>query len=154
VWAETSPYVEAYPQVWVCPDVKVATFGAPSASRRFTATANSPLESGLLISASICNFCLLAMVSKVDVDSMGIAVNELYFNRTSNSGPGLDILFVHESRWNENGSAWRTEDPASKNTWTQRHDRQVCWPKHWLPQDLGDNIRALSVSYDDAALRI
>jgi hypothetical protein len=44
------------------------TFGAPSASRRFTATANSPLETGLLISTSICNFCLLAMVSKVSCE--------------------------------------------------------------------------------------
>lgn len=91
---------------------------------------------------------------QVDVDSMLIAVNELYSKRTSNSGPGLDILFVHGSRWNGNASAWLTVDPAWKSTWTQRHEPHVCWPTDWLPQDLGDSIRALSVSYDDAALRI
>jgi hypothetical protein len=91
---------------------------------------------------------------QVDVDSMGIAVHGLYLKGTSNSGPGLDILCVHGSLWNEKASAWRKRDPPWRRAWTQRDNPSVCWPVDWLLQDLGDSIRVLSVSYDDAALRI
>ncbi len=61
---------------------------------------------------------------------------------------GLDILFVHGSLWNDMASArgWR-------GTWMQRDDPGVCWPEVWLPADLGFNVRILSVSYNDVALR-
>ncbi len=78
---------------------------------------------------------------QVNVDSMGIAVHDL--NYRGFSGHGLDILFVHGSRWNENASAW-----------TRRDNPYVWWPVDWLPQDLGHRMRALSVSYDDEALRM
>ncbi|CAM6040473.1 unnamed protein product [Sphagnum compactum] len=90
---------------------------------------------------------------QVDVDSMGIEVHELKLMKTFNSGPGLDILFVHGSPWNENVSAWPTIR-TWRSAWTHRDRPNVCWPEDWLPQDLGDSIRVLSVSYDDAALRI
>ncbi len=56
---------------------------------------------------------------------------------------GLDILFVHGSLWKDTASArgWR-------GTWMQRYD-----PEDWLPGDLGFNVRILSVSYNDVALR-
>jgi hypothetical protein len=93
---------------------------------------------------------------QVDVDSMGIEVHGLSLTRKTNDKPlpGLDILFVHGSRCNENASAWPTIDAPWRSAWTQRDNPYVCWPEDWLPQDLGDSIRALSVSYDDAALRI
>jgi len=61
---------------------------------------------------------------------------------------GLDILFVHGSLWNNTASArgWR-------GTWMQRDNPDVCWPKVWIPADLGFNVRILSVSYNDVALR-
>jgi hypothetical protein len=87
---------------------------------------------------------------QVDVDSMGIAVHDL--NYKGFSGHGLDILFVHGSRWNENASAWPTIDPPWRSAWTRRDNPYVWWPVDWLPQDLGHRMRALSVSYDDEAL--
>jgi hypothetical protein len=91
---------------------------------------------------------------QVDVKSMGIKVHALSLKGTNNRGRGLDILFVHGSRCNENVSAWPTIDPPWRSAWTRRDNPWVLWPEDWLPQDLGDSIRALSVSYDDAALRI
>jgi len=61
---------------------------------------------------------------------------------------GLDIVFVHGRLWNDTASAegWR-------GTWMQRDKRHVCWPEVWLPADLGFDVRILSVSYNDVALR-
>ncbi|CAM6036353.1 unnamed protein product [Sphagnum compactum] len=61
---------------------------------------------------------------------------------------GLDILFVHGSRWNDTASAC-----GPRGTWMQRDNPDVCWPEVWLPADLGFNVRILSVSYSDVALR-
>jgi len=60
---------------------------------------------------------------------------------------GLDILFVHGSL------SYNTESVyGSTGTWRQR-DNLVCWPKVWLPADLGFDVRILSVSYNDVPLR-
>jgi len=61
---------------------------------------------------------------------------------------GLDILFVHGSLWKDTASVRRL-----RGTWMQRDNPDVCWPARWLPADLGFNVRILSVSYNDVALR-
>jgi len=55
----------------------------------------------------------------------------------------LDVVFFHGLQLTENctGDAW-------KSTWTQRGDDAVCWPKDWLPFDLADGVRIISVSYN------
>ncbi|CAK9237317.1 unnamed protein product, partial [Sphagnum jensenii] len=60
---------------------------------------------------------------------------------------GLDILFVHGSHWYNAEGVY-----GSTGTWMQR-DNRVCWPKVWLPADLGFDVRILSVSYNDVPLR-
>jgi len=60
---------------------------------------------------------------------------------------GLDILFVHGSLWKDRGSVggWR-------GTWTQRDNPDVCWPRDWLPADLGFDVGKFGVSYNDVGL--
>jgi len=55
----------------------------------------------------------------------------------------LDVVFFHGHELDENctGDAW-------KSTWTQRGNDAVCWPADWLPIDLGQDVRIISVSYD------
>jgi hypothetical protein len=66
-------------------------------------------------------------------------------NPTCNSNnPNLTIIFFH-------GIAFGTNDEW-KETWTTRptNDREgcICWPEKWLPEDLNNNVRILSLSYD------
>jgi hypothetical protein len=66
-------------------------------------------------------------------------------NPTCNSNnPNLTIVFFH-------GIAFGTNDEW-KETWTTHptNDRKecICWPEKWLPQDLNNNVRILSLSYD------
>jgi hypothetical protein len=39
-----------------------------------------------------------------------------------------------------------------KETWTTRsidsREKCICWPQMWIPEDLNDNVRILSLSYD------
>lgn len=56
----------------------------------------------------------------------------------------MTIIFFH-------GISFGTNDEW-KEAWTSypsdtRHE-SVCWPEQWLPEDLGDNVRILSLSYD------
>ncbi|KAH9551398.1 hypothetical protein CY35_09G013600 [Sphagnum magellanicum] len=55
----------------------------------------------------------------------------------------MDVIFFHGSQFAGDGStdAWRS-------TWTQRGRDDVCWAKEWLPFDLGEDVRILSVSYN------
>ncbi len=55
----------------------------------------------------------------------------------------LDVLLFHglELTPNDSTAAWST-------TWTQRHNDHVCWPREWLPFDLGEAVRIFSVSYN------
>jgi hypothetical protein len=55
----------------------------------------------------------------------------------------MDVIFFHGLQFAVDGStdAWRS-------TWTQKGCDDVCWAKEWLPFDLGENVRILSVAYD------
>jgi hypothetical protein len=55
----------------------------------------------------------------------------------------MDVIFFHGLQLARDGStdAWRS-------TWTQRGCDDVCWAKEWLPFDLGEDVRILSVSYN------
>jgi hypothetical protein len=66
-------------------------------------------------------------------------------NPTCNfDNPNLTIIFFH-------GIAFGTNDEW-KETWTTRptNNREECiyWPEKWLPEDLNNNVRILSLSYD------
>ncbi len=59
--------------------------------------------------------------------------------------PNLVIIFfhgiVHE---NKIGFAW-------KETWTSRPtngEENIFWPERWLPNDIGNNVQILSLSYN------
>jgi hypothetical protein len=66
-------------------------------------------------------------------------------NPTCNSNnPNLTIIFFH-------GIAFGTNDEW-KETWTicptNNKEECICWPEKWLPEDLNNNVRILSLSYD------
>jgi hypothetical protein len=66
-------------------------------------------------------------------------------NPTCNSNnPNLTIIFFH-------GIAFGTNDEW-KETWTtcptKNREECICWPEKWLPEDLNNNVRILSLSYD------
>jgi hypothetical protein len=58
--------------------------------------------------------------------------------------PNLTIIFFH-------GITYGTNDDW-KQTWTTRpidgEEKCVCWPEMWIPKDLNDNVKILSLSYD------
>jgi hypothetical protein len=55
----------------------------------------------------------------------------------------LDVVLFHGLQLTPNDTidAWST-------TWTQRDNDYVCWPRDWLPFDLGEAVRIFSVSYN------
>ncbi len=66
-------------------------------------------------------------------------------NPTCNfDNPNLTIIFFH-------GIAFGTNDEW-KETWTtpptNNREQCICWPEKWLPEDLNNNVRILSLSYD------
>ncbi len=81
------------------------------------------------------------------VDSFSFSLQELVhdLNPTCNSNnPNLTIVFFH-------GIAFGTNDEW-KETWTtcptNNREECICWPEKWLPEDLNNNVRILSLSYD------
>jgi hypothetical protein len=54
----------------------------------------------------------------------------------------LDVVLFHglQLTANDTSGAW-------SSTWTQRGHDNVCWPREWLPFDLGEAVRIFSVSY-------
>ncbi len=70
-------------------------------------------------------------------------MHDLNPNCTSKN-PNLTIIFFH-------GIAYGTNDEW-KETWTTRptndKEERICWPEKWLPKDLKDDVRILSLSYD------
>ncbi len=58
--------------------------------------------------------------------------------------PNLTIIFFH-------GIAYGNDDDW-KQTWTTRpidgKEECICWPQMWIPKDLNDNVKILSLSYD------
>ncbi|KAH8953730.1 hypothetical protein BDL97_08G042900 [Sphagnum fallax] len=82
----------------------------------------------------ICESC------KIDLKYL---VHDL--NPTCNSdNPNLTVIFFH-------GIAFGTNDEW-KETWTtcptNNREECICWPEKWLPEDLNNNVRILSLSYD------
>ncbi|KAL9611265.1 MAG: hypothetical protein Q9167_004091 [Letrouitia subvulpina] len=69
-------------------------------------------------------------------DSLGLSV--LY------APPGahaVDLIFLHGL------------GGASVRTWCKEYDRSLCWPKYWLPEDLGSqNVRVLTFGYNAEVL--
>ncbi|CAK9199397.1 unnamed protein product, partial [Sphagnum troendelagicum] len=66
-------------------------------------------------------------------------------NPTCNSNnPNLTIIFFH-------GVSFGTNDEW-KETWTtcptNNREECICWPQKWLLEDLNNNVRILSLSYD------
>ncbi len=70
-------------------------------------------------------------------------MHDLNLNCTSKN-PNLTIIFFH-------GMAYGINDEW-KETWTTRsidgREKCICWPQMWIPEDLNDNVRILSLSYD------
>ncbi len=54
----------------------------------------------------------------------------------------LDVVFFHGFQLTA------SDTPAWISTWTQRGQDDVCWPRDWLPYDLGEAVRIFSLSYD------
>jgi hypothetical protein len=58
--------------------------------------------------------------------------------------PNLTIIFFH-------GITYGIDDDW-KRTWTTRpidgNEECICWPQMWIPKDLNDNVKILSLSYD------
>jgi len=63
---------------------------------------------------------------------------------STSKNPNLTIIFFH-------GIAYGTHDNW-KQTWTTRlvdgKEECICWPQMWIPKDLDDNVKILSLSYD------
>ncbi len=70
-------------------------------------------------------------------------VHDLNPNCTSKN-PNLTIIFFH-------GIAYGIDDNW-KQTWTtlpmDNKEECICWPQMWIPKDLNDNVKILSLSYD------
>jgi hypothetical protein len=62
----------------------------------------------------------------------------------TSKNPNLTIIFFH-------GIAYGIDD-GRKKTWTTRlidgEEECICWPQMWIPKDLNDNVKILSLSYD------
>ncbi len=82
------------------------------------------------------------------VDSFSFSLQEYLvhdLNPTCKSNnPNLTIVFFH-------GIVFGTNDEW-KETWTtcptNNREECICWPEKWLPEDLNNNVRILSLSYD------
>ncbi|CAK9252811.1 unnamed protein product [Sphagnum jensenii] len=70
-------------------------------------------------------------------------VHDLNRNCTSKN-PNLTIIFFH-------GFAYGINDEW-KQTWTTQsiggRKKCICWSQMWIPKDLNDNVKILSLSYD------
>jgi hypothetical protein len=76
-------------------------------------------------------------------NNMIYPVHDLNPDCTSKN-PNLTIIFFH-------GIVYGINDEW-KETWTTRsidgREKCICWPQMWIPKDLNDNVRVLSLSYD------
>jgi len=70
-------------------------------------------------------------------------VHELWSPPESNQRTELDVVLFHGLQLTANGAV-----DAWSSTWTQRGHGDVCWPREWLPFDLGESVRIFSVSYN------
>ncbi|KAH8963207.1 hypothetical protein BDL97_05G140400 [Sphagnum fallax] len=74
-------------------------------------------------------------------DNEGRSVHQLWPLEDHVRSTNFDVVFFH-------GLHWPSEEEAWKSTWTQLDDPQDCWPQNWLPQELDENVRVLSISCD------
>ncbi len=66
-------------------------------------------------------------------------------NPTCNSAiPNLTIIFFPGITFGTNDEWKETRTTCPTNT----RKESICWPEKWLPEDLNDNVRILSLSYD------
>ncbi|CAK9877270.1 unnamed protein product [Sphagnum jensenii] len=79
--------------------------------------------------------------SRASRDNEGRSVHQLWPLEDHVRSTNFDVVFFH-------GLHGPSEKEAWKSTWTQLDDPQDCWPQNWLPQDLGENVRVLAISYD------
>jgi hypothetical protein len=96
-----------------------------------------------MYSQIIFNKCLRNCAHSFSFSLQKYPVHDL--NPTCNSkDPNLTIIFFH-------GIAFGTNDEW-KETWTtcptKNKKECICWPEKWLPEDLKNNVRILSLSYD------
>jgi hypothetical protein len=96
-----------------------------------------------MYSQTIFKRCLKNCVDSISCSLQNYLVHDL--NPTCNSkNPNLTVVFFH-------GIAFGTNDEW-KETWTtcptNNREEGICWPKKWLPEDLNNNVRILSLSYD------
>jgi len=87
--------------------------------------------------------CLKNCVDPFSFSLQKYLVHDL--NPTCNSdNPNLTVIFFH-------GITFGTSDEW-KETWTTRptnnREKCICWPEKWLPEDLNNNVRIFSLSYD------
>jgi len=99
--------------------------------------------SNLMYSQIIFKRCLKNCVNSFSFCLQKYLVHDL--NPTCNSNnPNMTIIFFH-------GIVFGTNDEWKK-TWTtcptNNRKECVCWPEKWLPEDLNNNVRILSLSYD------
>ncbi len=70
-------------------------------------------------------------------------MHDLNPNCTSKT-PNLTIIFFHgiideiDDNWKQ---TWSTHPMGNK-------EECICWPQVWIPKDLNDNVKILSLSYD------
>jgi len=73
-------------------------------------------------------------------------VHNVYPNDGILKHPDLVIIFFHGIvHGNKIGLAW-------KETWTSsptNGEENIFWPERWLPNDIGNNVQILSLSYTD-----
>jgi hypothetical protein len=97
----------------------------------------------LMYSQIIFTTCLKDCVNSFSFSLQKYLVHDL--NPMCNfNNPNLTIIFFH-------GVSFGTNDEW-KETWTtcptNNREECICWPKKWLPEDLNNNVRILSLSYD------
>jgi len=75
-----------------------------------------------------------------------VQVHNVYPNDGILKHPDLVIIFFHGIvHGNKIGLAW-------KETWTSsptNGEENIFWPERWLPNDIGNNVQILSLSYTD-----
>ncbi len=75
-----------------------------------------------------------------------IQVHDVYPNDGILKHPDLVIIFFHGIvPGNKIELAW-------KETWTSsptNGEENIFWPERWLPNDIGNNVQILSLSYND-----
>ncbi len=105
--------------------------------------------SNLMYSQIIFKRCLKICIDSFSFILQRYPVHDL--NPTCNSNnPNLTIIFFH-------GITFGTNDEW-KETWTtcltKNREECICWAEKWLPEDLNDNVRILSLSYDNISTNV